>query len=445
MATTYKVNYNDQRFGNVEKDKNQALTELEQTYGGIIGESDQYYQAQIDASKEWANTQSQLQQERTDFTIEQIEQQKAQAEKEYVKEQSGAYVDWRKQSNEYGTEAEKMASAGLAGTGFSESSQVSMYNTYQNRVMAARESYTQAVLSYDNAIKDARLQNNSVLAEIAYEALQQQLELSLQGFQYKNQLILEQANKKTELENTYYNRYLDVLNQINTENALAEEVRQYDQDYAFKVQQYNTAVEQWQKEYDQGIAEWKESIRQFDAELARLKAKDTEEAKQAAAELAYKKEQAEIAQQQWEKEMELKEAQLAEEKRQFDKLNAPKRGTLDNNGRGGKPGSTGEDTTLDKEPETGNKGGNSSGNLPINHQSVADLGMGPLTEEQLKMLVQSGQITMYEEFGQIYFKKNSKFIPPIGITQKVAAANNSYVAYKGSNGGSYKIPGIAYR
>lgn len=447
MATTYNVNYNDQRFGNVEKDKNQALTELEQTYGGIIGESDQYYQAQIDATKEWANTQSQLQQEQTDFTIEQIEQQKAQAEKEYVKEQSGAYVDWRKQSNEYGTEAEKMASAGLAGTGFSESSQVSMYNTYQNRVMAARESYNQAVLSYDNAIKDARLQNNSVLAEIAYEALQQQLELSLQGFQYKNQLILEQANKKTELENTYYNRYLDVLNQINTENALAEEVRQYDQDYAFKVKQYNTAVEQWNKEYEQGIKEWNESIRQFDAELARLKAKDTEEAKQAAAELKYKQEQAKIAQQQWEKEMKLKEAQLAEEKRQFDKQYEK---SISNSG--GSSGGGGS-STIKKEPQiTGNNNSNNNSNnnnsengkAPPNERSIIDLGMGPLTNAQLAMLVDTGQVIAYEQFGQTYFKRNSSFIPPIGITQKVTGSTPS-IPYKGSNGGSYKIPGIAYK
>ena len=184
------INYEDERFGQVESDKQQAMTELEQSYAGIIGDADQYYQAQIDASKQWADKQQQLQQEQTDFTIEQIEQQKQQAAKDYTKEQSGAYVDWKKQSNQYGVAAEQQAAAGMAGTGFSESSQVSMYNTYQSRVATARESYNQAVLNYNNSIKEARLQNNSVLAEIAYQALQQQLELSLQGFQYKNQLIL---------------------------------------------------------------------------------------------------------------------------------------------------------------------------------------------------------------------------------------------------------------
>ena len=157
----YDVNYNDQRFTQVEADKKVALNDLEQSYSGMINNSDKYYQDQIDASKQWADKQSQLQQEKTDFAIEKVEQQKAQAKKDYLKEQSGAYVDWQKQSNQYGANAEQMAAQGMAGTGYSESSQVSMYNTYQNRVATARDSYNRAVLNYNNAIKDARLQNRS--------------------------------------------------------------------------------------------------------------------------------------------------------------------------------------------------------------------------------------------------------------------------------------------
>lgn len=234
MSTNYNVDYQDERFTQVESDKSAALSDLEKTYSGMINETDKYYQAQIDASKQWADKQTQLQQEKTDFAIDQIEQQKEQAKKDYTKEQSGAYVDWQKQSNQYGANSEEVAAGGMTNTGFAESSQVSMYNTYQNRVATAREAYSRAVLNYDNAIKDARLQNNSVLAEIAYEALQQQLELSLQGFQYKNTLLLEKANRKTEMDQMYYSRYQDVLKQINTENAMAEEVRQFNESMALE-------------------------------------------------------------------------------------------------------------------------------------------------------------------------------------------------------------------
>lgn len=258
----YSIDYNDKRFDKVESGKNQALTDLEQTYGGMIDQVDKYYGAQLDASKEWADKQAQLQQEQTDFAIEQINQQKEQANKDYQKEQSGAYVDWQKQSNQYGVNAEQMASAGLTNTGFAESSQVGMYNAYQNRVAMARESYAKAVLNYDNAIKDAMLQNNAALAEIAFQALQQQLQLSLEGFQYKNQLIMDQAAKKTELENIYYSRYQDVLEQINHENALKEDIRQYNESMAWNTEQ---------KELDRAFeAEQSQMDRTFKAQEAEL-------------------------------------------------------------------------------------------------------------------------------------------------------------------------------
>lgn len=236
------VNYNDKRFTKVNNEKKVAVSENEKTYNNMINSSDKFYQAQIDASKNWADTQTKLQQEQTDFAIEQIEQQKEQTRQDYLKEQTGAYVDWQKQSNQYGANAEQRASQGLADTGYAESSQVSMYNTYQNRVATARETYSRAVLNYDNAIKDARLQNNSKLAEIAYNSLQQQLELSLQGFQYKNQLVLQKAQTKRDIDNTYYSRYQDVLSQINAENALKEQKRQFNETLKEQKRQFN-----WQK------------------------------------------------------------------------------------------------------------------------------------------------------------------------------------------------------
>ena len=265
----YDIDYKDSRFTEVEADKTAALNSVDVTYGNMISQSDQYYNKQIQAAQNYANTQSAIQQQQTDFAIQQINQQKAQAAQDYTKEQSGAYVDWQKQSNQYGANAEAMAAQGMQNTGFSESSQVSMYNTYQNRVATARESYNRAVLNYDNAIKDARLQNNAALAEIAYNALQTQLELSLQGFQYKNNLLIEQANKKLEVENTYYNRYQDVLDQINKENTLAENVRQHNEEM-----EYKTTQAELEREFEQKQAELD---RQHDKDMLEAKTKAEKE------------------------------------------------------------------------------------------------------------------------------------------------------------------------
>ena len=405
--TNYDINYDDERFTQVEADKQQAMTDLENTYSGMIGESDKYYQAQIDASKQWAATQGQLQQEQTDFAIEQIEQQKDQAHKDYVKEQSGAYVDWQKQSNQYGVAAEQQAAAGMAGTGFSESSQVSMYNTYQNRVATARESYNQAILNYNNAIKDARLQNNSVLAEIAYQSLQQQLALSLEGFQYKNNLILEQANKKVEVDNMYYNRYLDVLNQINTENAMAEDIRQYEQNYAFSVQQFNEevrqfnqqyaeSVRQFNQEYDLKQKEYQEGIRQFNEEIARLKKKDAQEYEMEIANLELNKKKLEQDQKQWEAEQQLKREQLEEEKRQFNEQMALQKAKSSSSGGGG----SGKSSSATVKASTDKNTSSSSGYTVVN---------SPLTPEGAAARVATGELNATVDGNKIYVTSNPNY------------------------------------
>ena len=230
------VNYEDERFQKVEADKQNALSQIEQTYSGLIDQSDAFYQNQVDATKQWEEQQKQLQQEQTDFALEQIEQQKQKAEKDYIKEQSGAYVDWQKQSNQYGANAEKIAAAGLTGTGYSESSQVSMYNTYQSRLAAARENVQLIIQNYNNEMTEARLQNNAALAQIAYDSLQKQLELELQAFLHKSELQLQLETQKTQTEDRYYARYQDVLAQINQENALAEQIRQYNASLALQQQ-----------------------------------------------------------------------------------------------------------------------------------------------------------------------------------------------------------------
>lgn len=249
MATNYSINYEDDRFKQVEQAKNEAINNSNSMYDQMINDSSQYYQNQINAVNDYSNTQQQLQQERTDQAINEINQQKEYAEKDYQKEQRGAYTDWQKESNRYGVNAEQQAASGLANTGYSESSQVSMYNTYQSRVATARESYQRAVVDYDNAIANARISNNAALAEIAYNALQNTLELSLQGFQYKNQLLQTRLNAQQQLDSEYYQRYQNVLSQMNTENALKEQVRQYNETLAFQKAQAKQEQKNWEKEY----------------------------------------------------------------------------------------------------------------------------------------------------------------------------------------------------
>ena len=415
VTPNYDVDYNDPRFTNVESEKNKALAKNEHIYDSMIDQTDQYFDKQIQASQDWADKQAQIQQEKTDFAIEQIEQQKEQANKDYIKEQSGAYVDWQKQSNAYGTQAEKMASAGLTNSGFSESSQVSMYNTYQNRVATAREVYNKAVLNYNNAIKDAQIQNNAILAEIAYQALEKQLELSLQGFQYKNTLVLEQANKQLEIDNMYYNRWQNVLQQINTENALAEEIRQFTENQKWQTEQ---------NEIDRKFkAEQAEVERKFEAEQAELERKHDKEILEAKTkaekEMLEQQHKNDLAKLEKQKQNEL--AILAQELAN-DKALLSYQKSLNKTAITG--GSSTSKTTAEKnrgssftqakkatntKKITQTKQTTSSKNPTINMQSVLALGYGPISTDKLSTLVANGQVESYVKNGQTYFRKVPKY------------------------------------
>lgn len=413
----YEIDYNDEKLVQNEFDKKATQAEYDSLYQDMINSSDKYFQDQIDETKAWADKQSQLQQDRTDFTIEQIEQQRDKAHKDYIKEQSGAYVDWQKQSNQYGVNAEQMASQGLTGTGFSESSQVAMYNAYQNRVATAREVFAQASLNYDNAIKDAQLQNNSILAEIAHNALQEQLELSLQGFQYKNNLVLEQANKKLEIDNMYYQRYLDRLNQINEENRLAEEVRQYNTSYeleATKLKEetkqwylnYNEQVKQWNAEFTQRNAQFKEEIRQYENNLKVTLARDTADAKAEAARLKKEIEDKKVELEQWKAEMKLDREKLEEQKRQFDETNKKKTVLIGGNNGGNNSNNS---LNFDKRED----GGNESGTYPFDKQSVINAGYAAASEAQIARDVINGKLTVEVRNGKTYIYKVNNYTPKL--------------------------------
>lgn len=235
----YEINYDDSRFQKVNNEKESALNNVNNTYNQMINNSDNNYQQMIDASKDYANKQQELQQANTDFTIEKINQQKDQAKKDYTKEQAAGYVDYKKATNQYGANSEALASNGMLDTGYAESTKINAFNTYQNRYASARETYNKAILNYDNSIKEAQLSNNSALAEIAYNALKTQLEYSLQQFQYKNSLLQAQLEAQRNIDNDYYTRWQGVLSQMNTENSLAESIRQYNESMAFQREQFN--------------------------------------------------------------------------------------------------------------------------------------------------------------------------------------------------------------
>jgi hypothetical protein len=222
------VDFNDKRLTTVKDEELRELNESNARYDQWISDYDEKTQQLIDNSAAAADRLAEEQRKQFEHQANVIEQQREQANKDYIKEQSGAYVDFQKESNKYGGTAERLASQGLTNSGYHESTQVSIYNTYQNRVAMARDSFERTKLNFDNAFKEAQLQNSSIRAEIALNAQKEQLEFALSGLQYKNNLLEQKASAANQIKSVYNNKWQTVLDQINTENTIAEQARQFD-------------------------------------------------------------------------------------------------------------------------------------------------------------------------------------------------------------------------
>ena len=246
---SYTVNYNDDRFNKVEQEKQSELDKYNQKYDQLINERNDFTNQQQQLVNQWQQTQDKIANDNLNFQKELYEQQKQKAEEEYQKEAKASYIDYQKEVDKYGVSRENVVSNGLSNSGYSESSKVDMYNTYQNRVASARSSLNDAKLEFDNAIKEATLTNNAQLAENALTALQQKLQIALEGFNYKTEQENNRLNWNYTINDTYYNRYQDVEDQINYENQQAEAIRQWNEQMAFQKQQAELTQQQWEKEY----------------------------------------------------------------------------------------------------------------------------------------------------------------------------------------------------
>ena len=270
----------DPRITGVENTAKDNIANISQTYDDMILGSDTFYDSLSKNIESWEATQTELQKKQGQLAIDKLENQKGQAEKDYIKEQQAAYTDYEKKTQKHGVNAEQMAMGGFTGSGYSESAQVAMYNTYQNRVATARAAYEQVKADYEISIADAKLKNDATLAEIAFESMQKRLELSLEGFQYKNSLLIEKSNQITNAKNTAWGQYIDVLNQINQENTLKQNAEQFDREL------------QWEKDKleDQQNFQKAEAIWERDHDFALQDAKTADELKLLEAKTAAEKE-----------------------------------------------------------------------------------------------------------------------------------------------------------
>lgn len=227
----------DDRIKQNESQKNNAIANADGIYNQIQSNNS----AMLDKNNEYLDTylgtNNDLADRQTNFNVDLINQQKQEANKTYQKQSREIGMNYQKATNPYGVEAEKMADSGLGNSGYVEKVNLDRYSQTQKQISEARANLVKTSQELDNKISEARLSNDSTKATFALDVMKQKLEAELEQFQYSSELKLNKLETNQGLENDYYTRYTDIVNQINYEKEQEEAKRQYAEQLAYQKSQ----------------------------------------------------------------------------------------------------------------------------------------------------------------------------------------------------------------
>lgn len=237
--------------------------------------------------------QNEILNQQTQMQIDQINRNKAEVDKETAKTNSGLYAEYKKASNPYGANAEQLFTQGLGNSGYAESTQTSLYNTYQKNVTDTINTATKLKSDFDFQIQQAQQNRDLQQAQYALELYQQKMNLLTQEYDLKNNKEQDLYNRGIDERNYNYQVGRDQVadsqwekeyQQMLKENELAEQWRQKNYDYQVGrdqvsdnqwQQQYNYQVDrdkvsdsQWQKEYDYQVNRDAVADNQWEKEFA---------------------------------------------------------------------------------------------------------------------------------------------------------------------------------
>lgn len=172
--------------------------------------------------------QQEITNKQTEMNVAELERNKLEIEKDADKTNKALYAEYRKASNPYGATAENLASQGLGNSGYAETTQTNLYNTYQRNITDTLNNARDLKADFDFQISKARQTGDITLAQNALDIYNQKMQLLTQEYELKN-------NR----EQFLYQKQQNALAQSN-----------WEKEWAYQQERDRVADSQWQKEYD---------------------------------------------------------------------------------------------------------------------------------------------------------------------------------------------------
>ena len=185
--------------------------------------------------------------QQTDMNVAEIERNKQKLDEDVNKTNRALYTEYKKASNPYGANAERLASQGLLNSGYAETTQTNLYNTYQKNVTDTLNNARNLKADFDNEITKARQTGNLTLAQNALDLYKQKMQLLTQEYELRN-------NR----EQFLYQKSQNALAQSNWEKEWARQKErdaiadsQYREQFDYQKSRDAIADEQWREQFEE--------------------------------------------------------------------------------------------------------------------------------------------------------------------------------------------------
>ena len=173
--------------------------------------------------------QNELINQQTQMQVDELNREKDKIEQNTIKTTKGLYSNWQKQANQYGANAEQLAQQGLAHSGYAETTQTALYNTYQKNVTETLNNARDLKSDYDFKVQQAR-QNGSVQqAQAALDLYKQKAQLLTQNYELRQNR--EQYLYQQERDRVSDNQWQKTFDQQARQNEIENQWKQKSFDY----------------------------------------------------------------------------------------------------------------------------------------------------------------------------------------------------------------------
>ena len=113
----------------------------------------------------------------TQMNVDELERNKTEVDEQAKKTNQGLYTEYKKASNPYGVNAEQTYAKGLGNSGYAETTQTNLYNTYQKNVTDTINNAQKLKSDFDFQISQARQNGDITLAQNALQIYMQKMQL----------------------------------------------------------------------------------------------------------------------------------------------------------------------------------------------------------------------------------------------------------------------------